>query len=286
MLTVASETDHQIAVSLVRDITDRVEWAASTWRDDSEISHLNRSNGRPAIISSLLMDILSETLRAAERTRGMVDPTVGCVTLPGAPVGVRLTRGRSWRDIHLDSARKTITVPAGVTLDLGAIGKAYTADLAAETVAQILGIPVLTNLGGDLRVCGPPLRDGWQVLVTDDHRQEPDRRGGTDEQVVLTSGAIATSSTTVRRRQMPDGRTVAHVVDPRTLWPAMTMWRTVSVCATTCVEANTASTAALVLGKRAVDFLHDTGLPARLVGHDGRVVHLGSWPSEQRVATS
>ena len=71
-----------------------------------------------------------------------------------------------------------------------------------------------------------------------------------------------------------------HVVDPATGGPATEHWRTVSVAAATCVQANVATTAAIVRGERAVDWLHDLGVPARLVRHDGAVVCLGAWPLE------
>ena len=69
-----------------------------------------------------------------------------------------------------------------------------------------------------------------------------------------------------------------HIVDPRTGEPAAERWRTASVAAATCVDANTASTAAIVLGRHAADWLAQRGLPARLVGSHGRVLTTAGWP--------
>ncbi len=69
-----------------------------------------------------------------------------------------------------------------------------------------------------------------------------------------------------------------HVLDPRTGEPVEPVWRTVSVAAATCAEANIASTAALVLGERAGPWLAERGLPARLVRVDGTVKTQGGWP--------
>jgi FAD:protein FMN transferase len=69
-----------------------------------------------------------------------------------------------------------------------------------------------------------------------------------------------------------------HIVDPRTGLPAAGPWRTVSVAAATCAEANAASTAAIVAGDRAVAWLSGQGLPARLVARDGSVRFVAGWP--------
>ena len=69
-----------------------------------------------------------------------------------------------------------------------------------------------------------------------------------------------------------------HIVDPRTGRPAGGPWQTVSVAAMTCADANAAATASIVAGDQAVAWLASTGLPARLVGHDGGIRYLGGWP--------
>jgi thiamine biosynthesis lipoprotein len=75
-----------------------------------------------------------------------------------------------------------------------------------------------------------------------------------------------------------------HVVDPRTGRPAAEVWRTVTVAAASCVEANTASTAAIVFGEDAPRRLREQGVSARLVRPDGRVVLTGAWPAQQELA--
>jgi thiamine biosynthesis lipoprotein len=70
-----------------------------------------------------------------------------------------------------------------------------------------------------------------------------------------------------------------HIVDPATGLPADGPWRSVSVAAATCADANAAATAAIVAGPQAQQWLDATGLPARLVGRDGNVRHLGGWPA-------
>jgi thiamine biosynthesis lipoprotein len=138
------------------------------------------------------------------------------------------------------------------------------------------------SLAGDVATAGPAPRGGWVVLVTDDHREGVDSANPVAQTISLAGGGLATSSTTVRRRSTDDGRTVTHVVDPVRWRPVTPVWRTVSVAAGDCVTANTATTAALVLGEHAEAWLERTGLPVRLVGVDGHVVRLGEWPAPQR----
>jgi thiamine biosynthesis lipoprotein len=80
------------------------------------------------------------------------------------------------------------------------------------------------------------------------------------------------------RRWRHDGRALHHVLDPRTGLPVAPVWRTVSVAAATCAEANIASTAALVLGAGASAWLAERHLPARLTAVGGEVEIVGGWP--------
>src|SRR5204863_9936622 len=103
---------------------------------------------------------------------------------------------------------------------------------------------VLVNLGGDVAVVGDSPAGGWSVRVTEDHAAGADAPGQT---VSIASGGLATSSTTVRR-WTNRGEPLHHIVDPVTGRPATVVWRTASVAAGSCVDANTASTAAIVHG--------------------------------------
>jgi thiamine biosynthesis lipoprotein len=116
--------------------------------------------------------------------------------------------------------------------------------------------------------------------VADDHRCPPARA---DQQVALASGGLSTSSTTVRRWRRRGGD-AHHIVDPRTGAPAAEHWRTVTVAAATCVDANIGSTAAIVLGAEAERWLADAGLPARLVAAGGGVRTTAGWPAAEALA--
>jgi thiamine biosynthesis lipoprotein len=275
----ATASQHEAAVGRVRAWLDEVDRAASTYRDDSELAALNRAEGRPVRVGPVLAEALVVAIEAAARTDGAVDPSVGGVTLAAPGVVPPVSRRGSFRDIvvDLDDQGALVRLPAGMRLDLGATAKAWAADGAAALAHDLAGDGVLVSLAGDLAMAGPAPSEGWIVVVTDDHREGVDTTNPVAQTVSLTGGGLATSSTTVRARTT-DAGTVAHVVDPFAWRPITPVWRTVSVAAADCTTANTASTAALVLGDRALDWLRETGLPARLVSLDGTVVPLGGWP--------
>jgi FAD:protein FMN transferase len=265
---------------------DAIDRACSRFRQDSELMRANDAGGRVTAISQLFTDAVGAALRAAEQTSGLVDPTVApalvalgydddfAAVRADAPDDVAGVPATGWRTVELDARRRLLRLPQGCRLDLGATAKALAADRAAATIAAATGSPTLVNLGGDVATAGPVPPGGWIVRVTDDHLAGPEADG---QRVTVLGGGLATSSTTVRQWRRA-GRTVHHIVDPATGEPAAPAWRTVSVAAASCVDANTASTAAIVRGASAPQWLESLGLPARLVDPEGTVVTVGAWP--------
>jgi thiamine biosynthesis lipoprotein len=277
------------ARAAVERVVDAVDRACSRFREDSELTRLTRSGGGDRAVSPLLAELVAAALRAAGMTGGAVDPTVGRamrrigydddfarVVRSERPLTEAAEPAPGWRLVELDEHRRRLRLPAGIELDLGATAKAFAADRAARQAAADTGAGVLVSLGGDLAIAGEPPAGGWHVLVTDDHDGPPGAPGQT---VFLNGGGLATSSTTVRRWRR-GGRDLHHIVDPATGLPARTCWRTVSVGAGTCVDANAAATAAIVWGEPAPGWLARHGLPARLVREDGAVVTVAGWPDE------
>jgi thiamine biosynthesis lipoprotein len=268
-----------------------IERSCSRFRSDSELSRVNAAAGRSVAVSPLLIGALEVALRAAELTGGDVDPTVGeCLVLAGYDRDWRLLSGSrddptpavtsrvraGWRTIVIDRATCSVCIPAGVRLDLGATAKAWAADRSARAAAAASGCGVLVGLGGDIATAGAAPERGWQIRVTDDHRSDLSAPGQT---IAIRSGGLATSSTAVRRWRR-GGQTMHHIIDPATGAPVESTWRTVSVAAADCTEANIASTGALVRSDDAPEWLRGLGLPARLTDADGRVTAIGDWPSE------
>jgi FAD:protein FMN transferase len=279
----------QARSALVREL-HAVDLACSRFRPDSELVGLNRNAGDEVEVGPYLLTALGVALEAAEATAGAVDPTVGealrlagydrtfaLVRLrDGRLVHVSAAPGGGWHSIEIDRERRMVRIPKGVEVDLGATAKALAADRAAQAAANETGDGVVVSLGGDLAVAGDPPEEGWSVGLADDHAAPfPDGA----PTVSVRSGGLATSGTCVRNWATSSGR-AHHIIDPRTGIPAVTPWRTVSVAAASCVDANTASTAAIVLGDAAPEWLAARRLPARLVREDGEVVRVAGWPEE------
>jgi thiamine biosynthesis lipoprotein len=271
----------------VRHEVEAIDAAASRFRPDSELAAVNAAAGAAVSVSDLMIEAVTTALRGARITDGLVDPTVGSamrvlgydrdfgsVAAEGPPLTVTVRPIPGWRLVWTDADSNTVRVPAGVELDLGATAKALCADRAATRAGALAGVGVLVSLGGDLAVAGPAPAGGWSVLVTD-RTNDPDPATG--QVVAVTTGGLATSGVTARRWGR-GGRRLHHVVDPATGWPADGSWRTVSVAAASCVDANIASTAAIVVGAAAPAWLAERNLPARLVANDGRVTTVAGWP--------
>jgi FAD:protein FMN transferase len=284
------------ATRLLEQELAQIDSVASRFRPDSEVERLNARAGEWAVISPELHAALLVALQAARLSGGLVDPTLGDALIAagydrdwaqleraglsrGSTLEPTRRRRSSWRAVAFveqSDGSAWACLPAGIKLDLGATAKAYAADRAAERIALATGSGTLVSLGGDIASAGAAPQGGWRVRVTDDHRSGPEAPGQT---VCIRSGALATSSTTVRRWR-GQGGVMHHILDPRTGLPAHGPWRTVSVTAGDCVDANTATTAAIVLGEQAPEWLEDLGFAARLVAHDGAVLTLGGWPAE------
>jgi thiamine biosynthesis lipoprotein len=132
----------------------------------------------------------------------------------------------------------------------------------------------LVSLGGDIATAGAAPGDGWRIYVTDDHRSAP---GSSGQTISIRSGGLATSSTAVRRWSH-EGQTRHHIIDPATGAPVARTWRTASVAARTCLDANIASTAALIRAGSTPAWLEQLGLPTRLVSNEGAVRLVSGWP--------
>ncbi len=305
-LVVAQPSLMPAARALAVEQLAAVDLACSRFRDDSDLARVNRGAGDWVPVSPLLVDALDAALGAADATDGLVDPSLGrqLVAL-GYDADLEIVRGRAaaapgtaapgtaapgtaptdlalgpapragWRQIEIDRGQCAVRIPFDVGLDLGATGKAFAADLISSLIAARIGVDCIVSLGGDVAIgdSGSGVPHAWQVAISETPQDDD------AETLTLPAGGLATSST-VRRRWTTAGRTVHHLLDPSTGLPVERCWRTASVIAPTCVAANTASTAALVLGEHAVMWLTTRNLAARLVDTAGTVTWTGHWPAQ------
>ncbi len=273
------------ASEMLEQELERIDLVASRFRSDSELSRLNAAAGSEVVVSPDLFEAIDVALEMAEATDGLVDPTVGAAmnllgydrdfaaVVAGVDGELPLERAvPGWRSVALDRSRRAVGLMADTCLDLGATAKALAADRAAATIYSRLKCGVLVSLGGDASAAGPAPDGGFVIGIADTCTSPVPA-----EAIAISSGGLASSGIGVRHWRLGSHQ-VHHIVDPATGLSAAPCWRTVSVAAATCVQANAASTAAMVLGERAVDWLEHHRLPARLVRLDGTVVYTPGWP--------
>jgi FAD:protein FMN transferase len=280
--------DLPAAERLARRVIADVDATCSRFRDDSDLARVNRSPGRWVAVDPLLVAAVEVACLAAARSEGLVHPLLGrplvelgydrdfglLTETHAEAVPVTAPPLESWRDIRLTD--DGVLIPDGTALDLGATGKAWCADLIATAFERNLRGSAVVSVGGDVRIARPDGRP-WRVAVS----EHPDRPPA--ETIAMRAGAVATSTTRVRRWTRHGVRR-HHLLDPRTGLPAPEVWRTVTAVAETCVAANTATTAAVVLGTPAPVWLGSAASAARLVHRSGRVHRLGSWPRQEVAA--
>lgn len=256
------------------------EQAMSRFLPDSDLSALNRSDGRAYAASPVLFDAVNEAVGWACVTDGIFDPTMidaleaagydrsfdelrGGVATTQAPV--RPARGR-WRGIGFDHERERITLPPGVRIDLGGIGKGYTVDRAWPLLGARPN--ALVNAAGDLYAAGAgPDGDGWYVGVADPHVPSADIA-----LLRVRDRGVATSGVTKRHWGGGDAR-YHHLIDPRRGTSADSDLVSVTVVARTATEADVLAKTALLLGQQAgARFIDRFGAAWLAVTHDRRMI--------------
>jgi thiamine biosynthesis lipoprotein len=272
----------------------------SRFRDDSELVRLNQRAGALVQVSEVLWDVIQTALQAAQRSQGLVTPTMlAQLELAGydrsfdrrrqiadgePPIDDAAWRERSsfvpspcpgpairpssgdWSEIAWRPSDHAVRLPPGVRLDLGGIAKGWAADRAARQLG-VYG-PALVDAGGDIAVSGP-MADGqpWPIEVAD-----PADPIGQLELLMLPAGGVATSGRDYRRWRQ-GAAWQHHILDPRTGHPAETDVLSATVIAPSAREAETAAKVALIRGARdGLAWLEARpSLAGLLVLEDGRV---------------
>jgi thiamine biosynthesis lipoprotein len=238
------------------DEVERVEAKLSHYRPDSEISDLNlRAAYEPVLVDPALAELLGRALALAEATDGAFDPTAGPLVkcwgffrgegrLPDAEAVAAARERVGWRLVEMDSAGRTVRFRReGVEVHLGAIGKGYAIDRAAEVLREV-GIGAALLHGGTSTVCAlgaPPGADAWRVGLR--HPADPERRIAV---VRLRNRALSTSGDYEQFFEA-EGHRWGHILDPRTGEPARGV-RSATILGDSATDTDALSTAAFVLG--------------------------------------
>jgi len=260
------------------------EWeqCLSRFREDSELSNLNRSSGAPLRVTKVLWDVFQAARRAERISHGLVTPAVfdalvsagydrSFDTLDTSSISpVHGTAGSvlPLSTIEEDDVNRSILLPEGLRLDFGGVAKGWAADQAMKRL-QVYG-PALMDAGGDIAISGPTA-DGqpWPVGVQDSFNPTDDLKV-----VGLIHGGIATSGRDYRRWNK-DGKKMHHIIDPRTGLSADTDVLSATVIAPNLLEAETAAKVVLISGSKAGKAWLETHPPlvGLLVLEDGQKIY-------------
>ena len=273
------------------------EAALSRFRPESELCALNADDRERVPASELLRTAVKAGLDAAERSGGLVDPTLvdeieaagyaaSRTGMTGTPLADALAKApprraaqphpeARWRRFEVDDADGTVSRPPGLRFDSGGAGKGLAADLIA---AELRGYSrFLVDCGGDIRIGGAdPSPLPYEVFV------EHPLTGERAFVLKLAAGAVATSGLNVRIWRDADGNYAHHLLDPSTGKPAWTGLIGATALGETALEAETLAKAALLSGPEGGrTILTERG--GLLVHDSGRVEAVGPLGGKPRI---
>jgi thiamine biosynthesis lipoprotein len=236
------------------DEIKRLERLLSTWRPDSELSHVNATAGRqPVQVSRETLELVVRSLDMALLTHGgfniALGPAIDAWSVTDRqriPDDEELQRLRSlvdWTSIQLNKEARTIYLPReGMRIDVGGIGKGYAADRAVEEMKRAGAAGGSVALSGDIKTFGLlPDRKGFPVGI-----RHPRKEGALIAMIDLKDEAISTAGDYERFFER-DGVRYHHILDPQTLRPARTC-QSVTVIAKEGTMADGLDTGIFVLG--------------------------------------
>lgn len=264
----------RVATSTIASLEQR--W--SRFLPDSDINRINASPDTPVQVDPTTLTLVGRAIDAWSQTGGVFNPTVGSSLIAAgydrpfaqlAPLTSTEARpASSPADITIHQIAETVSVPAGVTLDLGGIGKGAAADHTVQVLLAAGAKAAMVNLGGDLRAEGDGPEDGWNVIL--------DCPGSLETRSIrIASGAVCTSSTVKRRWKTIDGER-HHIIEPDSGKSTESDICTATVVGAEAAQCEVLATTAVALGRTAGSELltrhHASGL---LVDHGGQVLDVG-----------
>ena len=285
---VMGTTAHIVLVAgtaaMLDDLIDSAQFLNDKWSrfiDSSDISRLNSAEGGPVEVDPVTVTLVMEMLAALRLTEGQYDPTI----LPrlvaegydrsrvNPQLITTLPPSARW-PVDTSGTAVTgniVTLPRGMTLDPGGIGKGFAADILVTRALELGALGALVEIGGDLRISGTaPDGTTWHIGIEDPHNP-----GQHCARVNLVDGAVATSSTLTRTWEH-DGETRHHLIDAETGIPMQSDVVSVSVIAVSAAIAEVVAKCGFLRN----DFLEWApilGTAALVVHRDGSTSESENW---------
>lgn len=239
----------------VLDAQEKVEELETLWSttdEGSEIFALNHSSGMPVSVSDETGDLLRFALEMAQETEGALEPTIYPVLLSwGFTTGENRIPGQEELELLLQNVgydrvsmeENRVTLPDGMQLDFGAVGKGYTGDILVELFKEKGVKSALLDLGGNIQVIGTrPDGNDWRVGLRNPYGE------GYLGVLEVCDLAIVTSGNYERYFVGEDGKTYGHIIDPADGYPAESGLASVTVLAKEGKLCDALSTALFVMG--------------------------------------
>lgn len=243
--------------------TDAIEAKFSRYRTGNLCDRINHSQGKPVAIDEETHRLLRFADTCYRLSDGLFDLTSGVLRqvwrfdgsdrLPSPQAIAPLLARIGWDKVAWDA--QWVSLPDGMELDFGGIGKEYAVDCVATLMAELApATPVLVNFGGDLAL-SMPVQTPWRVGITPASAQTT-----APLPLTLSSGALATSGDT-QRYLLRDGIRYSHLLNPKTGWATHGAPRQMTVAGATCLQAGLLSTLALLHGADAEAFIAAQQVP-------------------------
>lgn len=243
----------------------RIEQALSRYKNDNLVWRINNSGGRSVRVDAEMARMLDFAQTCFDMSEGLFDITSGVLrtlwNFDGSdqipePVDVdALLPHIGWQKVRWNNP--DFTLPDGMQIDLGGIGKEYAVDRCAALVSSAAtSIPCLINFGGDLHATRPPnSQPAWRVGI-EAAVDTADKGARQQPSLQLQRGALTTSGD-AQRYLLKDGVRFGHVLNPHTGWPALNAPASITVAGDSCLQAGILSTLAILKGADAEQFLDE-----------------------------
>lgn len=283
MDTVVSETLYTTGEDITVDVISALKDVEENWiswtKENSQIYQINQNAGSTVTVSQETATYLKQVLELSEASEGAMDPTMGKIIrlwdidgedphIPEEKELNTLLKKVGYSKITLDGNK--VTLPAGMTLDLGAAGKGIGCDAVEQVLEKEKEVSgMILNLGGSSVMSYGSKPDGssWQVAVTDPRDTEGDYLGV----VALKGTEFLSTSGDYEKYFVEDGVRYHHILDPSTGYPARSGLTSVTVVCDNGLDADGLSTACFVLGRekgeKLLEKYHADGLFVDDSGH-------------------
>lgn len=238
----------------------RIEQKFSRYRTDNLMYLINQH--QVCELDSESQSLMDFAAQCYELSDGLFDVTSGVLrkiwnfkAMTALPTDTQVTSLLPFIGFNkIKHHKHSIELPAGMELDFGGIGKEYAVDKCWQILSEHCPYPFLINFGGDLRVSGLRANNkAWRSGIENPNAVRPTAL------IEIKQGAITTSGTAMQHF-MHNGVRYGHILNPKTGWPVKNPPLSITVAASTCIEAGLLSTLAILQGENARTFLEEQGV--------------------------